>query len=51
MTTCGIEIASLDDSWTSHCLRLGLRVKYSVIMATNVKLNDCRLVLLLKDDS
>jgi len=51
MTTCGLEIASLDDSWTSQCLCLGLRVNYSVNMATNVKLNDCRLIFLLKDDS
>ena len=51
MTTCGLEITWLDDSWTSQCLRLGLRVKYSVIMATNVKMNDCRPIFLLKDVS
>ena len=51
MTTCGLEMASLNDSWTIQCLRLGLKVKFLVMLATNVTLNNCHLIFLLKDDS
>jgi len=51
MTTCGLELASLNDSWTIQCLRLGLKVKYLVMLATNVNLIICHVIFLFKDDS